>query len=96
MDPTSSPCGPRLKSPNCDTPLVKPGLVRETSNKWVRATRSNTKEDDLVHPASLGKRHAETFIHELLEAKRRFRNIEHDDSRTSPTVEAVQQPRREP
>ena len=94
--PTSSFCGPGLKSPTCDTPLVKPGLVRETSNKWVRATRSNAKADELVHPANLGKCHAETFIHELLEAKRRFKNTEHDDSRTSPTVEAVQQPRREP
>ena len=93
MDPTSSPCGPGIKSPNRDTPLVNPGLVRETSDKWARATRSSVKSDELAHPTNLGKRHAE--VHELLEAKRRSKNSEHGDSSTSPTVEVVQQPRRE-
>ena len=95
MDPTSSPYGPGLKSPNYDTPLVKPGLVRETSDKWARATRSSVKSDELVHPTNLGKRHAKAFVHKLLEAKRRSKNSEHGDSSTSPTVEVVQQPHRE-
>ena len=95
MDPTSSSRGPGLKSPKHDTPLVKPSLVRETLVKWARATQSSVQSDELVHPTNLGKRHAEAFVHEQLEAKRRPRNSEHGDSSTSPTVEAVQQPRRE-
>ena len=93
MDPTSSPLGPGLKSPKRDTLLVKPGLMRETSVKWARATQSSVQSDEFVHPTNLGKRHAEAFVHELLEAKRWSKNTEHGDSSTSPTVEAVQQPR---
>ena len=90
MDPTSSPLGPGLKSPKSDTPLVKPGLVRETIVKWVRATRSITQSNELAQTTKLGKRHAEAYVNEQIVAKRRPRNSEHGDSNTCPTVEAVQ------
>jgi len=95
VDPNTSHFGPGLKSPMNDVPIVKPGLVRETAVKWVRATHPFSPSDDLAQKTNLGKRHAEASVCDHSEAKHRPLNSENACSQTCPTVEAAQQPRRD-
>ena len=93
VDPNNSHFGPGSKSPTNDAPIVKPGLVRETAVKWVRATRPFNPYDDLAQKTNLEKRHSGASICEHSEAKRCPKKSENACSQTCPMVEATQQPR---
>ena len=62
MDPNNSHFGPGLKSPTNDALAVKPGLVKETVVKWVRATCPFNPSNDLAQKANLGKCHSEASV----------------------------------
>nr|POE80118.1 hypothetical protein CFP56_40604 [Quercus suber] len=83
------PSGPTSKSPTNKTPVVKLGLVSDTTAKWVRITRPNNSCKDDANNAHLGKRYSEAFSSELSAAKRRTQSDEVLQSRSFPTVEAV-------
>lgn len=95
MDPNNSHFGLGLKSPTNDAPVVKPSLVRETTVKWVRATRPFNPPDDLAQKTNLGKHHSEASVCEHSETKRRPKKSENACSQTCPMVEAAQQPHRD-
>ena len=82
MDPNNSHFGPGLKSPTNDAPAVKPGLVKETVVKWVKATRPFNPSDDLAQKTNLGKHHSEASVCEQSKAKRRPKKSENACSQT--------------
>ena len=90
----NNPSGLFSKSPNNNSLIVKPGLVRDTTAKLVRITQPISSYEDGSCNTQLGKRHTEASFSEHPLAKRLTQKDEVPQSTSFPTVEAAQQPRR--